>query len=47
MTDQQYRTIIDAEALARKQGKSQLAEALRRWREEIDSERREGAIAPF
>lgn len=47
MSDQQYRTLIDAEAMARKEGKYQIAEALRRWREEVDSERREQLVAPF
>lgn len=41
MSDQQYRTLIDAEALARRQGKSELAAALREWLDAVDEKRKE------
>lgn len=46
MTDQQYKTMLDAQAVAKLQGWHRLADEIRRKIEEADSERKELA-APF
>lgn len=47
MSDRDYKTLLDAEALASKQGQQAMAQAIRKWLDEIENEQRPAMAKPF